>query len=139
MVRLPLLLEHGGVWMDAGMILFRHLDDICWKKIEDPDSPYELAGFVLACYKNDDLAMANGFFAAKSKNPFLQRIYEVYRALWDGGAVNSDGFHKHSLLRHLGVLGAPNKVGQKSCIFYYRWLLTYVYRTSRSCPKISAP
>lgn len=110
LVRLPLLLEYGGVWLDAGMILFRHLDDICWKKIEDPESPYELAGFLLASYKDDDLAMANGFIAAKAHNPFLQRVHQVYRALWNDGAVNQDGFHIHPLLRHLGTMHAPNKV-----------------------------
>lgn len=92
------------------MILFRNLDDICWKKIEDPDSPYELGGFLLACYTNDDLAMANGFIATKAHNPFLRRVQEVYKALWDTGATNCKGFHLHPLLRHLGVLGLPNKV-----------------------------
>ena len=47
MVRLPLLYLYGGVWMDAGMMLFRHLDDVCWKTIEDPTSPYEMAGLII--------------------------------------------------------------------------------------------
>ncbi|CZT19177.1 related to capsule polysaccharide biosynthesis protein [Ramularia collo-cygni] len=109
LVRLPLLLEYGGVWLDAGMILLRHLDDICWKKIEDPNSPYELAGFLLAGYENNDLTMANGFFATRAQNPFLQRVYQVYRTLWEDGATNQDGFHLHPLLRHMGTLHTPNK------------------------------
>lgn len=110
MVRLPLLLEYGGVWMDAGMILFRHLDDLCWNKIDDPQSPYQLAGFVITCRPGNKLAMANGFFASKANNPFLQRVFEVYRELWSNGATDSTGFHKHPLLNHLGVVNHPNKV-----------------------------
>ena len=34
---------YGGVWMDVGIILVRRLDDICWKQLEDPDSPFEVS------------------------------------------------------------------------------------------------
>jgi hypothetical protein len=42
-VRLLLLYLYGGVWMDAGTLLFWHIDDICCKILSDPQSPYEVA------------------------------------------------------------------------------------------------
>ena len=33
--------------MDAGTVLFRNLDDICWSELEIPNSPYEFSGFTL--------------------------------------------------------------------------------------------
>lgn len=47
LIRLPLIYVHGGVWMDAGTLIFHDLDDICWSRLEDPESPYEMAGFII--------------------------------------------------------------------------------------------
>ncbi|KAI2628664.1 capsular polysaccharide synthesis protein-domain-containing protein [Hypoxylon sp. NC1633] len=105
LVRLPLLWLYGGVWIDAGSFLFRHVDDICWRKIEDPASPYEMAGFVIELRPGDQV-MLNGFIAAKRGNPFIKRWHEIFKALWDG-KTNCQGFHKHPLLRHLPLLCPP--------------------------------
>jgi hypothetical protein len=105
LIRLPLLWKHGGVWMDAGTFLFRHLDDLCWKEIEDVNSPYEMAGFVIEIRPEVD-AMLNGFIATKRNNPFIKRWHEIYVALWEG-VTNSHNFHKHPLLRHLPLLCPP--------------------------------
>jgi hypothetical protein len=101
-VRLPLLWKYGGVWMDVGTFLFRHIDDICWKLIEDPSSPYEMAGFTIELRPDFD-SMLNGFIAAKRDNPFIKRWLDIYLGLWKG-ATNSQDFHKHPLLRHLPLL-----------------------------------
>ncbi|KAI0116066.1 hypothetical protein F4776DRAFT_637668 [Hypoxylon sp. NC0597] len=105
LVRLPLLWLYGGVWIDAGSFLFRHLEDICWEEIEDPKSPYEMAGFVIEMRPGVEI-MLNGFIAAKRGNPFIKRWHEIFKALWDG-VTNSQGFHKHPLLRHLPLLNPP--------------------------------
>ncbi|KAI2636617.1 capsular polysaccharide synthesis protein-domain-containing protein [Xylaria nigripes] len=105
LIRLPLLYKYGGVWIDAGTLLFRHLDDICWKQIEDPSTPYEMAGFVIELRPNVD-CMLNGFIAAKRGNPFIKRWHDIYAALWEG-KTNSTGFHKNPLLRHLPLLCPP--------------------------------
>jgi hypothetical protein len=34
---------YGGVFMDVGIILIRDIDRICWKQLEDPSSPYQVA------------------------------------------------------------------------------------------------
>ncbi|KAK7752288.1 hypothetical protein SLS62_005824 [Diatrype stigma] len=110
-VRLPLLWLYGGVWMDAGTFLFRHIDDICWKKIEDTDSPYELAGFVIQMWPGVD-CMLNGFIATKRNNPFIKRWHDTYLELWKG-RTNAHGLHKHPLLRHLPLMCPP--VDQLNC------------------------
>ncbi|OAQ65497.1 glycosyltransferase [Pochonia chlamydosporia 170] len=101
-VRLPLLWKYGGVWMDVGTFLFRHVEDICWKLIEDPESPYEMSGFTIELRPECD-SMLNGFIAAKRNNPFIKRWLDIYLALWTG-ATNSHDFHKHPLLKHLPLL-----------------------------------
>jgi hypothetical protein len=37
------LFNHGGVWLGVGIILIGKLDDICWKQLEDPNSPFEVS------------------------------------------------------------------------------------------------
>ncbi|KAJ2993669.1 hypothetical protein NUW58_g1772 [Xylaria curta] len=106
LVRLPLLWKYGGVWIDVGTFLFRDIDDICWKQIDDPASPYEVAGFVIEMRPGVD-CMLNGFIAAKRGNPFIKRWHDIYLALWEQGVTNARGFHKHPLLRHLPLLCPP--------------------------------
>ncbi|KAL7809587.1 putative capsule polysaccharide biosynthesis protein [Trichoderma gracile] len=105
LIRLPLLWKYGGVWMDVGSFLFRHIDDICWKEIEDPSSPYEMGGFVIEIRPGVD-TMLNGFIAAKRNNPFIKRWHDIYLTLWRG-KTNSNGFHKSPLLKHLPLLCPP--------------------------------
>lgn len=108
LVRLPLLWLYGGVWMDAGMFLFRHLDDICWKKIEDAESLYDLAGFSIQLNqeKPDVECMLNGFIATKRKNLFIKKWHDIYLEVWKG-KTNADGLHKHPLLKHLPLMCPP--------------------------------
>ncbi|KAH7040884.1 glycosyltransferase [Microdochium trichocladiopsis] len=114
LVRLPLLWLYGGVWMDAGTLLFRHIEDICWREIEDPASPYEMAGFIIEMRPEID-TMLNGFIATKRHNDFVRKWHEIYLELWrgenqEGGGghkTNAAGFHKHPLLAHLPLLKPP--------------------------------
>ena len=62
------LFLYGGVWMDVGIILIRQLDQICWKHLGDPKSPFEVS--VPWMY---DAVMANHFVAARKGNPFIKR------------------------------------------------------------------
>ncbi|KAH8674267.1 glycosyltransferase [Xylariales sp. PMI_506] len=105
LIRLPLLWKYGGVWIDAGTFLFRHVDDICWKQIEDPASPYEMAGFVIEMQSGED-AMLNGFIATKRNNMFIKYWHDIFLSLWKG-ATNSHDFHKHPLINHLPLLYPP--------------------------------
>ncbi|TPX17816.1 uncharacterized protein E0L32_002917 [Thyridium curvatum] len=99
LLRLPLLYIHGGVWMDTGMLLLRHLDDICWRAIEDPSNPYEMAG-ILMPLRAEAGTMLNGFIATKRKNRMVKAWHDVYCKLWEG-KTSAEGFHKDPLLAHL--------------------------------------
>jgi len=62
------LFQHGGVWMDVGIILIRPLDRICWKQLEDPESPFEVS--VPWMYGQ---TIANHFVASRKGDPFIKR------------------------------------------------------------------
>jgi hypothetical protein len=62
------LVQHGGVFIDVGCMLFRHMDRIGWDKLEDPNTPYNIA--VPLMY---DQVMANHFVAARKGDPFIKR------------------------------------------------------------------
>lgn len=102
LARLPLLYIHGGVWMDAGMILLRHLDDICWRIIVDPSNTYEMAGFLMPL-RPEAGTMLNGFIATKRGNEMVRRWHDVYYSLWKG-KTSAEGFSKSPLLAHLPPL-----------------------------------
>lgn len=62
------LYAYGGVWMDVGNVLFRHLDKICWDQLADEDTPYTISTpWMFAQY------MANHFIAARKGDPFIKR------------------------------------------------------------------
>ncbi|PNY22481.1 Uncharacterized protein TCAP_07126 [Tolypocladium capitatum] len=105
LIRLPLLWKYGGIWMDTGTILFRHVNDMGWKLIEDPNSQYEVAGFAVQTHPGRH-TMLNGFIATRASNPFIRRWHDIYVALW-GEATNSHNFHKHPLLRHTPLPPQP--------------------------------
>lgn len=66
-LRGALLFQHGGVAMDVGCILVRSLDRMCWDKIADHRSPYEVA--VPVMYGQ---TIANHFVASKKGSLFIQ-------------------------------------------------------------------
>ena len=62
------LVQYGGVWMDVGIILIRRLEDICWRQLQDPDSPFEVS----VPWMHGTI-MANHFVASRKGNPFVKR------------------------------------------------------------------
>lgn len=104
-IRLPLLYHYGGVWMDAGTTLFRHMDSICWKVLEDPTTPYEIAGISTGTDTGNDVIM-NGFIAAKKGNGFIRRWHDVYLEIWKGRTDCTD-LQDHPLLRPVKKVEVP--------------------------------
>ena len=43
MLRGAALWKYGGVWIDCGCIPLRSLEDMCWRELEDSNSPYRIA------------------------------------------------------------------------------------------------
>lgn len=104
-VRLPLLYHYGGVWMDAGTMLFRHIENICWKALKDPTTPYEIAGIAPGTEPGNDVIM-NGFIASKKGNGFIKRWHDVYREIWKG-RKDCIGLQYHPLLRPVKKIQVP--------------------------------
>ena len=97
LIRLPLLYQHGGVWMDVGIILFRDLEEICWRALSDPQIPYEMAGFSIHP-PGSKKTFANSFIAARKGNPFIKRWFEIYLEAWKG-VTEQKGMHAHPLFK----------------------------------------
>jgi hypothetical protein len=77
MLRGACLYLYGGVFMDVGCILIRHLDRICWDQLEDPNSPFQVS--VPWMY---GVTMANHFVAARKGDPFIKRWHDLFVHLW---------------------------------------------------------
>lgn len=109
MVRLPLLYLHGGVWIDVGAILFRRLDDIFWRQLEDPDCPFEMAVTLFQMRKYAGQCLT-GFIGARKGNPFIERWMRVWLEMWkdegggEGGRTHCAGLHAHPLVAPLGLM-----------------------------------
>ena len=59
---------HGGVFMDVGIVLIRHLDRIFWDQLEDPNSPFNVS--VPWMYGQN---IANHLVASRKGDPFIKR------------------------------------------------------------------
>lgn len=105
LVRLPCLYQYGGVWMDVGIILFRHLDDLCWDDLENPNTPHEVSAFSIEFRPGID-TIFNGFIAAKRSNPFVKHWHDIFLAVWKG-VTETTGMHAHPLLHHLPGFQPP--------------------------------
>ena len=113
LLRLPLIFLHGGVWMDAGTILFRNLDDICWSELEDPKSPYEFSGFTLDSGGPAGKVFNNSFIAARKGNPFVKRWHDIFLEVWRG-KTESKGAHAHPLLIDMPPMGTQEDIQSRN-------------------------
>ncbi|KAL2201765.1 hypothetical protein CC79DRAFT_1377210 [Sarocladium strictum] len=112
-VRGATILEHGGVWMDAGSIMIRSMDRTCWDAICDPESPYKVA-----TVHKDGQFIFNYFVAARKGDPFIQRWHELFLHLWKGRN------------NHDGVTADPFDIPEEQAVLDYkvglRELMDYV-------------
>ncbi|KAF2702716.1 hypothetical protein K504DRAFT_464876 [Pleomassaria siparia CBS 279.74] len=73
------LYAYGGVWMDVGNLLVRHLDKICWDQLADESSPYTVcAPWVVGQH------MGNHFVAARKGDAFIQKWHKLFVHFWEG-------------------------------------------------------
>ena len=93
LIRGPLLYEYGGVWIDVGIMLFRHIDAICWDVLADSGNPFEVA-----VPHGGGVSMFNYFIAARRRSPFIRSFHDVFFELWKG-QTSCEGINKHPLLQ----------------------------------------
>lgn len=103
LVRLPLLVEYGGVWMDVGNILHTHLDQLFWDRMTVPGSPYELSLWITSGVITKRWGCFPNFIIASRKGcAFIRNWHNCYKELWKG-KTNCIGFHKHPLIQDIGL------------------------------------
>lgn len=103
LVRLPLLFEYGGVWMDVGNMLHTHLDDLFWNALSAPDSLYEMGVWIISGQIRKQWgSFGNYMLAARKGCIFIKNWHNGYKSLWDG-RTNCDGFHKLPLIQEIGL------------------------------------
>ena len=105
MVQFPLLLRHGGVWMDAGILLFRHLDDFCWNVISDKGSPFEFLTFQWP--PSGDIG--NYFTAARKDNPLVKHAHYTFLEMWKG-RKNAERINEHPIVADVPKIPALKKM-----------------------------
>jgi hypothetical protein len=62
------LYAYGGVWMDVGNLLVRHLDKICWDQLADENDPHTICTPWMF-----EQHTANHFVAARKGDEFIKR------------------------------------------------------------------
>ena len=98
-VRMPCIYQHGGVWMDVGIMLLMHLDQVCWATLKDPKTKLQVA--VASGDPTLKSGMAENFFiAGRKENGFIKRWMLILLEAWKD-RTNMKGIHAHGLFHHL--------------------------------------
>ncbi|PGH02660.1 hypothetical protein GX51_04543 [Blastomyces parvus] len=88
------LYQHGGVYMDVGILLFLDLDRMCWNTLADDNSPINVA--IPGMY---DTVIANHFTASRKGDPFIKRWHELFVHVW-GNRTSHTGMASSPLLAY---------------------------------------
>ncbi|PKS13394.1 hypothetical protein jhhlp_000165 [Lomentospora prolificans] len=103
LVRLPLIYEYGGVWMDVGNMLHTSLDRLFWDHLTSPGTPYEMCAWVISGQIRKKWgSFGNYMLAARKECVFIKNWHNSYKALW-AGRTNATGFHTLPLVQEIGV------------------------------------
>ncbi|KAI2611306.1 uncharacterized protein GGS25DRAFT_482254 [Hypoxylon fragiforme] len=116
LVRFPLLLRHGGVYADVGLLQIGDLDLLWRTTVGDPSSPYEVLSYNIGGVGGRNLT--NYFLGALPGNPFFERCHRLLVALWEGVGdgdgdgekkgkpkTSTEGMHRNPLLRGVPLMG----------------------------------
>jgi hypothetical protein len=108
LIRYPLLLKYGGIYLDMGILQFGDLDWLWSEHIANPVSPYDFAGFTMGD-PPDGISIVNFAFMCGPNDPLVQRAHHILLKVWEG-KTNTTGAHLNSLVNHLPLMHVPQEV-----------------------------
>ncbi|KAF1996222.1 hypothetical protein P154DRAFT_525782 [Amniculicola lignicola CBS 123094] len=107
LIRYPLLLKYGGVYLDVGILQFGDLDWLWTDVISNPKSPYTFAGFTMG--EAPEISIVNFALVCRARNPLVQRAHHILLKVWEG-KTNTRGMHNHPLVKHVSLLKVATEV-----------------------------
>lgn len=108
LIRYPLLLKYGGIYLDVGVLQFGDLDWLWNQHILNPASPYDFAGFTMGSPPSG-ISIVNFAFMCARDNPLIRRAHHILLKVWEG-KTNTSGAHHHSLVNHVPLMHVPQEV-----------------------------
>ncbi|KAF9254359.1 hypothetical protein L218DRAFT_803163, partial [Marasmius fiardii PR-910] len=107
LVRYPLLLKYGGVYLDVGILQFGDLDWLWEQVISNLESPYDYAGFTMSV--PPDVHIVNFAMMCGPNNPLVLRAHKILLKLWEG-KTKTTGMHKHPIVHHAPLMTVPKEI-----------------------------
>lgn len=128
LIRYPLLLKYGGVYLDVGILQFGDIDALWTTHIANPSSRYELTGFTMGD-PPDGVSIVNFAMMCMPDNPLVLRAHHILLKVWEG-KTNTSGAHKHPLVSHMPLMRVPQEVvvdeeGQDSMVINDKVMTDY--------------
>jgi hypothetical protein len=108
LIRYPLILKYGGVYLDVGILQFGDLDWLWTEHIANHASPYDFAGFTMGD-PPDGISSVNFAFMSGPNNPLIRRANYILLKVWEG-KTNTVGTHLHPLVNHVPLMHVPQEV-----------------------------
>jgi hypothetical protein len=108
LIRYPLLLKYGGVYLDVGILMFGDLEWLWSTHIANPSSPYDFAGFTMSD-PPDGISIVNFALISMPNNPLVRRAHHILLKVWEG-RTNTTGAHQHELVNHMPLMHVPQEV-----------------------------
>lgn len=107
LIRYPLLLKYGGIYLDVGILQFGDIDWLWTEHITNPQSSYDFAGFTMG--NPPALQIVNFALMCRPNNDLVRRAHYILLKLWEG-KTNTAGMHKHELVSHVPLMQVPQEV-----------------------------
>lgn len=104
LVRLSLLYEFGGVWLDVGCMVFCDLDDI-WEIIQNPQTPYTMGGYITNLRPKEYHILNTSALFSQKGDALMKRWRDAFSTLWQG-KIGPEDIHEDLLVSWLGLYGA---------------------------------
>ncbi|EPS32627.1 hypothetical protein PDE_07587 [Penicillium oxalicum 114-2] len=101
LVRFPLLVQHGGVYADVGLLMIGDLDRLWTETVANPTSSKEVISF-----RFENLGLTNYFLCARRNTAFFDRCHRLFLKLWEN-KTSTEGMCKSPLLKGVPILESP--------------------------------